>query len=82
MTVMKSRVARLERTCRVHNRAESADETTIRRIYEVMELVPTETLRLVITGTDARTSGRQVATEQQQAIDQLWSLVEAGAGSA
>lgn len=79
MRGLNGRVERLERTHAVHRVPEGEEAVLIRRLEEVIHLVPTPTLELLRDGCLAEQAGESMTPEQRAARERFDTLLETGA---
>jgi hypothetical protein len=82
MRALNGRVERLERTHAVHRVPEGEEAALMRRVEEVIHLVPTPALELLCYGFKADGAGEPLTPEQRAARKQFDTLLETGEWSA
>jgi hypothetical protein len=78
MRALNGRVERLERTHAVHRVPEGEEAALMRRVEEVIHLVPTPALELLCYGFKADGAGEPLTDEQGVAREQWRVLLETG----
>jgi hypothetical protein len=78
MSAINGRVERLERTRAVHRVPEGEEAVLIRRLEEVIHLVPTPALELLCYGFKAYGAGEPLTPEQRAARKQFDTLLATG----
>lgn len=78
MRGLNGRVERLECTHAVHHVPEGEEAALIRRVEEVIHLVPTPALELLCYGLRADRAGEPLTDEQRAARKKLDTLLERG----
>jgi hypothetical protein len=78
MTAINGRVTRLERRYGVDRAPESEEARLLRRLDEVIGLIPTPALRLLHDGCCASERGEPLTPEQHAARERLDALLATG----
>jgi hypothetical protein len=78
MSAINGRVARLERMYGAHRAPEGEHAALLRRVEEVLHLVPTPALELLRDGCVAGQVGEPMTPEQRAARKQFDTLLETG----